>query len=661
MHAGVADLAPYNHAMQNSTQAPTFPAGDVIAGPIIRQAHSNRLVLWLAVRTPHALRLALYRDDDGRRQIADDTIDLERFRRDVRIGTHAWLIFIDVDLEAAGIDPLAEQRTIGYDLRFGDDQASLAEAEPGLCYPGEARPRFAIKTRLGGLLHGSCRRPHHPSSDGMARADRWLGQRRATSDDWPAVLLLTGDQIYADDVAGPLLRAIHALIAQLGLWPETLEGAIVDDSDALYACDACYYRRDQLLPQEKSQRDLRDRFFGGTRKPVFTSATAGNHLITLAEVLAMYFLCWSDAAWRGLEYTRPALTPEETQNYDEEAALIDDFVAELPATRRLMANTVTAMMFDDHDVTDDWNLTGEWMDTAYGHPFSRRIIGNALVAYLLCQGWGNRPEVFEPTVWPCVEEYIARRDPASQDALIDCLLDFHEWEFVIETDPGIIVLDIRTRRWRRRRWPSQPSGLMDWEALSEMQTRLLGRESAVLVSGTPIFGVKLIENVQRIFTWFGKPLMVDAENWMAHPGAAHTLLHIFRHGKTPRNFTILSGDVHYSFVYDITLRFSAASQKIWQITSSGVKNEFPRKLLDWFDRLNRWLYAPYSPLNLFTKRRHMRVNPRRPNPAGHGERLVNGTSIGYVRFNSAGQPIEIRELGADNADVVFEQSDEEEV
>ena len=40
----------------------------------------------------------------------------------------------------------------------------------------------------------------------------------------------------------------------------------------------------------------------------------------------------------------------------------------------------------DHDVTDDWNLTADWERCAYGHPFSKRIIGNALVAYLQMLG-----------------------------------------------------------------------------------------------------------------------------------------------------------------------------------------------------------------------------------------------------------------------------------
>jgi hypothetical protein len=46
--------------------------------------------------------------------------------------------------------------------------------------------------------------------------------------------MMSGDQVYADDVAGPMLRAIHALIERLGLFDEHLEGAVVSDSAKLY-------------------------------------------------------------------------------------------------------------------------------------------------------------------------------------------------------------------------------------------------------------------------------------------------------------------------------------------------------------------------------------------------------------------------------------------
>jgi hypothetical protein len=59
---------------------------------------------------------------------------------------------------------------------------------------------------------------------------------------------------------------------------------------------------------------------------------------------------------------------------------------------------------------------------------------------------------------------------------------------------------------------------MDWVSLTELQQALIYEPAVVLVSPAPIFGVKLIEGIQRVFTRIGKPLMVDAENWMAaHP------------------------------------------------------------------------------------------------------------------------------------------------
>jgi len=187
---------------------------------------------------------------------------------------------------------------------------------------------------------------------------------------------------------------------------------------------------------------------------------------------------------------------------------------------------------------------------------------------------------------------------------------------------------------------------MDWEALTEFQQNIIGHQSVIVVSPAPMFGVKLIEAIQKVFTFFGKPLVVDAENWMAHRGAASVLLNIFRHSRTPENFVILSGDVHYSFAYDVRLRHRPDRPRIWQITSSGIKNEFPHTLLEWLDRLNRWLYAPWSPLNWFTKRRRMRVTPRMPEGREAGERLWNNAGIGLVDLDRDGSPTNIEQLNS---------------
>jgi hypothetical protein len=378
--------------------------------------------------------------------------------------------------------------------------------------------------------------------------------------------------------------------------------------------------------------------------------------MTLAEMLAMYCLVWSPAPWKLIAPEMPALDAADGAIYRQEQTIIDAFVAGLPQGARAMAHLPTLMIFDDHDVTDDWNLTADWERAAYGHPFSKRIIGNALLAYLLCQGWGNAPDTLNPLVAKVRQRLDPSRGalPASDhDALIEELLRFQGWEFHIPGTPALIVLDTRTRRWRSERSPNRPSGLMDWEALMEMQQALLGAPSAVIVSPAPMFGVKLIEGVQKIFTWLGKPLVVDAENWMAHRGAANVLLHIWRHSKTPGNYVILSGDVHYSFAYDIIVRRRQHSPRLWQITSSGVKNTFPDTLLDVFDRLNRWLYAPLSPLNWFTKRRKLAVYPRDPDRARAGERLWNASGIGLVTLDEHGCPTDIRQLDARGGEVVF--------
>ena len=619
-------------------QPDTLPA--VIAGPLLRRLEPQRLVIWLvgSRALPLSLRLQL---PSG--EALDIPLDATHCQV-VPVGRHAFIHLIDIALSHA----LPQDEIIGYDLLI--DGLGIAQWAPHLLYGDATTPSFVLHSRIHHLVHGSCRKPHHRADEGLLCVDRLLADAR-TPLDRPALLMMNGDQIYADDVAGPMLRAIHGLIARLGLFDEYLEGAVVSDSASLYGHHASYYHRADLLPALDSNETLRERFFGGVKKPIFTSSTADNHLVTFAEVIAMYLLAWSPAPWALITPEPPPLSAQEQQRYAREQVHIDQFRDGLPGVARVFAHLSTLMMFDDHDITDDWNLSAQWEETAYGHPFSKRIIGNALLAYLLCQGWGNQPQVFGELLGQTQaltgQVQANHLDAAAQDALLEALLKFQQWHYVLPTTPALVVLDTRTRRWRSEFTLKQPSGLLDWEALSELQQALLDHPSAIIVSPAPVFGVKLIETVQKVFSWCGFPLLVDAENWMAHRGAAQVILNIFRHSRTPGNYVILSGDVHYSFVYQVLIRHRNGGPKIWQITSSGIKNEFPPRLLEWFDRLNRWLYSPRSPLNWFTRRRTMQVVPYIPEHAEAGERLWNSAGIGQVFFNEQGQPQAIYQHNAD--------------
>ncbi len=612
----------------------------IIAGPIVRRVTEQNIAIWLATTRPLQGGFTLYAEA---KQIVE--FPLEEIATSIRVGESAWVHLLNI----IPAEPLTPGFTYQYDIRF--DKLGLTELFPELCYSGQDKPSFTFEPHIHSMFHGSCRNPHHASDDGLLNADALLEQQVTQGEQRTALLMLSGDQIYADDVAGPTLFAIHQTIQNLGLYDEQFQDENVPDSQALLAHPDGYYQRHKLLPYSDSQGFL-SRLTGKQKTQIFTSVHSDNHLISLAEVMAMYLLVWSPVLWRRVDWEQCSYSICAHPDWQKEKQQIDKFVAGLPKVQRLMAHIPVYMIFDDHDVTDDWNLTAGWEQAAYGNPFSRRIIGNTLAAYWLCQGWGNAPDKFDQGFLAQAQACFNPEDQSGQDTFIDMLYQFEHWHYELPTIPKLVVLDIRTRRWRSETNINKPSGLMDWEALCETQQTLIGEDAVILVSPAPMFGIKSIETVQRIVTLLGQPLMVDAENWMAHPGSASTLLNMFAHKKTPRHFVILSGDVHYSFVFDIVYRFKRSSPRVWQITSSGIKNTFPQTLLTWLEKSNNLLFGPYSPLNLFTKRKRMRLRQRIPSNIGKVG-LLNQSGIGYLKLHRSGAPVQISQLIAPGERVDF--------
>ena len=598
----------------------------IIAGPLLRHVDTRQLTFWLVTSKPFDLQFTLSTVTKGFEETLFGRALEPQEQQVIPIGKHAFIHLISLTFEQA----LPSQQKLSYDFTFADPSTSytLAELLPDILYQGEVRPSFEIQSNVDSMLHGSCRKPHFDSEDGLIAVDNIVAASINKHTPRPAMLMMSGDQIYADDVAGPTLVAIHQVIDRLGLHSEALNGAVVGNSHELFTSDLCYYQRDQLLPKTEANKAVYDKFFAASKKPIFTSVNAKNHLVTLAETMAMYLLVWSPELWRLVDFTDVSLAEKFQPQYQQELKIIETFIAGLPKVRRALAHLPTYMIFDDHDITDDWNLTRGWEEAAYGNPFSNRIIGNALIGYWLCQAWGNAPKKFT-VLNEQANSFFTVDKVNQQDDLIKQLYDWSQWHYCLATTPKIVVLDTRTQRWRSESNAGKPSGLMDWEALSELQQELINQPKVILVSPAPIYGVKMIETIQRIFTFMGLPLMVDAENWMAHSGTANVMLNIFRHVKTPPEFIILSGDVHYSFFYDVTHRFTRNSSRIFQITCSGIKNQFPKGLLTFLERLNRYLYASQSPLNWFTKRRRMKIKVRKPSLESNNT-LLNQSGIGLL-------------------------------
>ena len=615
----------------------------VIAGPIVRKVTSTECHIWVVTSNADSPALNLS---------ANEVVVSGNCQREtIRVGKYAFIHL----LSFTSSEPFEDTARIGYSLSFSDDaqQASWENEQRGLLYDGQSSLCFHYTETPETILHGSCRKPHFHSDDALAQVDVLHKNAFKKQNDFPDLLLMTGDQIYADDVAGPMLKAIHSVIDRLGLYHEALEGAVVTNTNELATHEHGYYEREQLLPQIATNTVLSSIFFGAKKKPVFTSVNAQNHLIGSAEIIAMYLLVWSDTLWADINIDKDGIPQKYHAIFDKEHEALNGFVKQLPQVRRALAHIPTYMIFDDHDVTDDWNLTRGWEQEVYGNPLSKRMIGNALIGYLLCQGWGNAPKKVAPLIAK-VQKSMGESGLNSHDEIIDDLLDFDQWHYRLDTTPPIEVLDTRTQRWRSESNMNKPSGLMDWEALCDFQHSIIGKESVIVVSAAPIYGVKVIEAIQKVFTFFGKALTVDAENWMAHKGTANVILNIFRHYKTPPDFIILSGDVHYSFVYDVRLRFRRNSPHITQFTCSGLKNAFPDGLIKWLDRLNRVLYRSKSPLNLFTRRRNMSVKAREPS-LGYGE-LFNGCAIGVLKISQKNTDVQCKALLSNGNEVEFPAS-----
>ena len=625
----------------------------ILCGPILRRTQTDSINLWLVCSELIPLTVTLSHER------GEERIEWDALKASSKVFSASPLCHIYL-LTVCPTSSLPLDTWIHYDILINSKNSEkvqgIAQWNPELCYSGTKSPRFVIHSETRHLFHGSCRKPHHGSKDGLAQVDHYLQEHGDNIEKNPAALILSGDQIYTDDVAGPMLMTIHRLVRLLQFPSEVLPSEALSDSHALHGgAQANYYRRNELLPKTGGQEHLYNVLFGGAKKPVFTSINANNHLISLAEMLCMYLLVWSPTCWRLV--TPPSNDKLENakhkKRFAKEQEHLNCFVEQLPAVSRVLANVATAMIFDDHDISDDWNLTAGWEQAAYNHAFSRRIIGNALIAYLLCQGYSNAPEHFPEPLMESVNKLLENPGTSIHNSSIDQLLRFSSWHYTWDLKPKLVVLDTRTRRWRSEVDIHKPSGLMDWEAFSELKETLHEEKAVCLVSPAPMFGVKLIEIIQRVFTWFGKPLMVDAENWMAHPGAASSLINLFCDPHTPRTFIVLSGDVHYSFVYKVHLRGEKSSPNIWQITSSGIRNEFPKFILEILDRANRWLFAPWSPLNWLTKRRRMLIVPHVPENAASGERLLNESGIGLVSIDSKGAPSSIAELSSSGEHIEF--------
>jgi hypothetical protein len=388
----------------------------VLAGPILRQVTPSAVTVWFALLRPANVSLRVFETGSPGSPImyTGDSANAHPATT-TPIGKNLHIVAATLRCDAA----LVPGQIYCYDATFvttGDSPTTqtLAQATTAaggkpltLAYDPHDFPSFALPPKdlnYLRLVHGSCRKPHGgslkadqtPTPDQLATLDGLIASSANNALQRPHQLLLTGDQIYADDCDDELLVSLTDAGDVLLGWSG--QGEIVPSADpTLHAAAA-------LAP--------------GTRWDVISSAgftgdDRRSHLISLGEFFAMYLFAWSDALWGAtLTYdefdaivdvtlaAHPDLTPPdktvESEFLDRQKA-VQTFRETLPAVRRALANVPTYMILDDHEVTDDFNMTRHFVDSVYAdtNDLGLRIVQNALTAYAICEVWGNVPEQFD--------------------------------------------------------------------------------------------------------------------------------------------------------------------------------------------------------------------------------------------------------------------------
>ena len=428
----------------------------------------------------------------------------------------------------------------------GWDDAPFAAIvkEDALGYDGFDLPTFFLQRPGSPLnaLYGSCRKIHDAhggKTDTFTDGDALLAKHVSDLQRRPAVMCLGGDQIYADDVHDLVMQQVITL--SRSIQPKTEE-----------------------LPSPGRHVGVAKRATILKRYAKLTSDDLDNHMIRLAEYLALYGLVWNVRTWTEL--------PKQ----------LEHFTNGLRASRRLLANCPTYMVFDDHDVTDDWNLSVRWKTDVWAAELGRRVVGNALIAYWLCQGYGNDPDAFGDA--PDLAGLIEARDRRYGQAEA-AFWAIDRWEFFAPTDPFIYFLDTRTVRGHQDHDadhdPTGPAFLKtrpSWAAtMARLQSLTRGSpvdRPLVIVSAAPVFGFSSVEWLQKFISFFAGDYKYDYENWAAN----EEHLNLFLRLMAGRNVVLLSGDLHYG--YSSTVRYTVFDSQTYragsrQTSATGVLHPAP--------------------------------------------------------------------------------------
>ena len=358
----------------------------VLAGPWLRRVDTTHVSVFLAFRTAQAVTVTV--------SLQGVAVAVSPATQTVAVG--AKLHVVVVTAEPVGV-ALSAGHVYEYDVSFSDNDGhsgdlsseNLRTASSGVVYVDGGLPGFALPPAAitdVNLVHGSCRKVHGGSIDMLASLDKLIEDNRTKAVSRPHQLFLTGDQIYADDVADALLALLTPAGEALLGWTEELPGLTAPHN---HPADLAPGKRADVMTavggagagittEPRSARAVTDQA-GECDVPVRVLARdiagdAAEVRGTLPRPVRRVRSGPGQAeavAGRGRPGLQPAVRAVhrgEGRVYEAQTASVASFQAQLVKVRRALANIPTYTICDDHEVTDDWYMNKDWCKRVLGQP-----------------------------------------------------------------------------------------------------------------------------------------------------------------------------------------------------------------------------------------------------------------------------------------------------
>ena len=303
----------------------------------------------------------------------------------------------------------------------------------------------------------------------------------------------------------------------------------------------------------------------------------------------------SPAVRERIRATRDTSDPpgDEVANFEEYTWLYHESWSE-PVIRWLLSTVPSAMVIDDHDMADDWNISLSWKQEMNQEPWWRERLAGGLMSYWVYQHIGN----LAPAELSARDEYQQVRSAPDGTHYLRKFVEWVDgtgegtvWSFARDLgSTRLIVADDRTgRHFREDHRSIVDEHEWDWiqrQARGEFDHVVLATTDPVLLAPGLHYleawseavcdgawgrgAVRRVESVRRA---------LDLDHWASFQVSFRLIERLLRElgsgerGSPPASITMVSGDVHHAYLAEVAFRRDAGVRSaVHQAVCSPFRN-----------------------------------------------------------------------------------------